>query len=188
MYVTFRPLPTWPHKPTTQRRSSQFKTSYPRTLDLLEREVEALGGRDITMGVGLTESDIRKDGQPRAGARAMFHPGVELSFDSRDYGRLAYATDAFDDWQDNVRAIALSLEALRAVERYGVSKGRQYTGFALLAAGPGLEEQGRQLVERYGSLKEALRHTHPDTGDANVTTRDYQAVIAYRDAQQAAGR
>lgn len=183
MQVTFRPLPTWPHKPTKHRRRAAFKTSYPRTLELLDREVRALGGRDITIGVGLSESDIRLDGQPRANARAFGHPGVEISFDSRDHGRQTFATDEYDDWQDNVRAIALSLEALRAVERWGVSKGRQYAGFALLAAGPGLEEQGRLLVERWGSVKEALRHTHPDTGDTDMTPRDYEAVIAFRKAQ-----
>lgn len=187
MYITFRPLDVWPHKPTSPRQYPRFKTSYPRTLALLEREVRELGGRDVTMGVGLSESDIRLDGQPRANARSYSHPGVEISFDSRDHGRLAYATDQFTDWQSNVRAIALSLESLRAVERYGVSKGRQYTGFALLTAGPGIEERGRQLVERYGGIPEALRKTHPDTGDAEHTTHDYQAVIAYRAARKALG-
>jgi len=185
MQTTFRPLPVWPHKPTKNRRRATFKTSYPRTLDLLAREVYYLGGKDVTMGVGLSESDIRLDGQPRANARPFGHPGVEISFDSRDHGRQTFATDEYDDWQDNVRAIALSLKALRAVERWGVSKGRQYAGFALLSAGPGLEEQGRLLVARFGSIKDALRHTHPDTGDTDMTSRDYQAVIAFRDGQRA---
>lgn len=182
MNVTFRPLPTWPHKPTKRRRRAQFKTSYPRTLALLEREVRALGGKDVVMGVGLEERDIRLDGQPRANARAYGHPGVEISFDSRDHGRQTFATDEYDDWEDNVRAIALSLEALRAVERWGVSKGRQYAGFTLLTAGPGLEELGARHVARWGSVKEALRHTHPDTGDTDMTPHDYQAVLAYRKA------
>lgn len=182
--LTFRPLPVWPYKPS-QRRHSQFKASYPRSIGLLQREVGYLGGRDITFGVGLEERDLRQDGTPRANARSFSHPGVEISFDSREHGRLTYATDQFWDWQDNVRAIALSLEALRSVDRYGVAKGKQYTGFALLTSGPGLEEQGRLHVERWGSIKEALRHTHPDTGDTDTTPRDYQAVIAYRAAQKA---
>jgi hypothetical protein len=110
MQVTFRPLPVWPHKPTANRPRSAFATSYPKTLALLEREVGFLGGRDVVMGVGLSEYDIRKDGQPRANARSYGHPGVEISFNSREHGRLTYATDQYWDWQDNVRAIALSLE------------------------------------------------------------------------------
>lgn len=180
MTITFRPLPVWPHQETRSRQRSAFATSYSRTLALLDREVRALGGRDIVMGVGLEPYDIRQDGQPRANARSRVHPGVEVSFDSA-HGRMTYATDQYLDWQDNVRAIALSLEALRAVERWGVSKGRQYAGFAALTAGPSLEDLGRELVDRYGGVSAALRATHPDTGGPTASTRDFQAVVAFRD-------
>ena len=65
-----------------------------------------------------------------------------ISFKSR-FGPLRYATDAYEQeyyggltsWQANVRAIALALEALRAVDRYGVSKrGEQYTGWKAIEA------------------------------------------------------
>lgn len=184
MSITFRPLPVWPHQATRNRPYSRFDTPYPKTVEPLVREVEALGGRDIVLGVGLDERDIRLDGQPRANARALSHPGVEISFDSR-HGRLAYATDMFTDWQDNVRAIALSLEALRAVERWGVSKGRQYTGFAMLTAGPGKEELGRSLVELHGGVREALQATHPDTGGETASERDFDAVMAFKRAGDA---
>lgn len=51
--------------------------------------------------------------------------------------RLVYATDACEFWQHNVRSIALGLEALRAVDRYGISRrGEQYAGFrAALTSG-----------------------------------------------------
>ena len=49
------------------------------------------------------------------------------------HGPLSYPCDAFDDWQDNVRAIALALEALRTVDRYGVTKrAEQYRGWQSL--------------------------------------------------------
>lgn len=53
--------------------------------------------------------------------------------------RLVYATDACAFWQHNVRSIALGLEALRAVDRYGISRrGEQYAGYrAALTAGSG---------------------------------------------------
>lgn len=181
MQVTFRPLPVWPHKPS-QRRQAQFATPYARTLEQLEREIGYVGGRDITVGVGLSEHDIRLDGMPRANARPMSHPGVEVTFDTKAHGRLTYATDQFFDWRDNMRAVTLSLESLRAVERYGVSKGRQYAGFSLLTAGPGQEERGRLLVERYGGVSEALRATHPDTGTGEHTATDFQAVMAIKRA------
>jgi len=183
MQVTFRPLPAWPHKPTVNREPSRFDTPYPKTLALLEREIGYLGGRDVVMGVGLSEHDIRLDGQPRANARAFGHPGVEISFNSREHGRLSYSSDQYLDWPDNVRAIALSLEALRAVERWGVSKGRQYAGFTLLTAGPGKEERGRQLVAQHGSVTAALRATHPDTGGVAASPADFDAVMAIKRAE-----
>lgn len=84
------------------------------------------------------------DGLPRADARAGA-PGVILAFDSR-HGPLRYACDRFvkspwkresgEDWQHNLRAVALTLESLRAVDRYGATKdGQQYRGYAQLPAG-----------------------------------------------------
>jgi hypothetical protein len=47
-----------------------------------------------------------------------------------------FAVDMFPSWQDNLRAIALGLEALRKVERYGIAnRGEQYAGWAQLTAG-----------------------------------------------------
>lgn len=201
MRVTLRPLPEWPYEATPSPRLAQFRAngrfvddaqggrtwraghriSYDQTLRELEYEIEQLDGEDVVIGVGLSESDIRLDGAPRANARPMRHHGVEVSFDSR-YGRLTYATDVFDDWRDNVRAVTKGLEALRAIDRWGVAKrGQQYAGFALLTAGPGLEDLGRQLVELHGSIAAALRATHPDTGGPTASARDFQSVIAYRD-------
>lgn len=202
MRVTLRPLPEWPYEATANPRPAQFRAngrmvpdgrggqvwkgghriSYDQTLRELEYEIDMLDGEDVVIGVGLAESDIRLDGAARANARPMRHHGVEVSFESR-YGRLTYATDVFDDWRDNVRAVTKGLEALRAIDRWGVAKrGQQYAGFALLTAGPSLEEVGRELVERHGSIRAALSATHPDTGGATASARDFQAVLAYRDA------
>lgn len=139
MRYQFRPLDQWagPATPPEVRRRSQFKAKYDATLDLLFREAELLGAELLVLQVDLTERDIRIDGLPRASARYGDNPGVIVSFDSI-HGPLRYATDTFDDWRSNLRAIALSLEALRAVDRYGVSKrGEQYRGWRALTAGSG---------------------------------------------------
>src|SRR5690349_15087060 len=118
--VVTRPLVLWPHAETRGRKRSQFKAAWSDTVWLLEREVGLLGGRQAVMQIAITEDDLRLDGRIRANARPT-HPGVVVSFESR-HGPLEYATDVFDDWQDNVRAIALGLEALRKVDRYGIAK------------------------------------------------------------------
>jgi hypothetical protein len=177
--VTFRPLPDWPYTATSPRQYSRFRADYRDTQVLLEYEIDKLDGTEVVFGIGLRERDVRLDGQPRADARPISHPGVEISFNSR-HGRLVYATDTFDDWHDNVRAIALSLEALRAVDRYGVSKrGQQYAGWAQLTAGGPDADRGKVLVERAGTIRQALMRYHPDHGG---DARDFADVQAYRQA------
>lgn len=184
MIVTFRALPVWPYPstPDGDRRSVYtFKAGWADTMDYLEREIRMIGGSEIIIGAGFTEGDIRRDGMPRADARKPIHPGIEISFSSQ-HGRLTYATDVCDFWQHNVRSIALGLEALRAVDRYGISrKGQQYAGFAQIGPGRSLQERGRRLVQEAGSVAAALKRAHPDLGGSPA---DLQAVIAFRDAEE----
>lgn len=131
MEITFRPILQWPGKFTPDRKGSRFKASYNQTLRLLDAELLHLKARNIVLQVALNEAQIRLDGRPRADSKPR-HPGVILSFDSK-HGPLSYPCDRFDSWEDNLRAIALSLEHLRAVDRYGVTKrGEQYHGWTAL--------------------------------------------------------
>lgn len=143
MRYEVRPLEVWTDPETNPRRGSHvFKASWRDTLDLLGDEVEKLGGSLVVMQIDVREGDIRLDGMVRANAK-VGHPGVAISFESK-FGPLRYATDAherqygfakLDGWQANVRAIALSLTALRAVDRYGVTRrGEQYTGWKAIEA------------------------------------------------------
>jgi hypothetical protein len=196
MIVTFRPLTAWGH-PETPRHLRKprhtFRAPWSSTLDLLAREVRALAGGNVIIGAFLAESAIRLDGMPRSGAPAPLHPGIELSFDSR-HGRLTYATDVYDHYEANVRAIALALEALRAVDRYGVSRrGEQYAGWRALASGAGadvpdtLEDAwgflehllGEDLDRREdprGVLRRAAKRAHPDVGGDPTTFRRFEAA------------
>jgi hypothetical protein len=143
MRYEFRPLVRWADPETERRRGAHlFKASWGDTLDLLAYEISCLDGVDpVVIQVDAPEGMIRRDGMLHARARVS-HPGVIISFASR-FGPLRYATDAYerqwsgglDGWQANVRAIALALAALRAVDRYGVTKrGEQYTGWRAIAA------------------------------------------------------
>lgn len=146
----------------------------------------------------LAETDIRLDGFPRSSARVPSHPGVELSFDSK-HGRLVYATDVYDGWEANLRAIALGLQALRAVDRYGVaSRGEQYAGWRALPSGSGdgpttLEGAWDFLEKLFGdrldpkagrdvrgtldirsTLRAAAKLAHPDSGGNAETFRKFE--------------
>ena len=119
---------------TGKHRRSAFATAWPTTERLLLVEVRHLQGKDLVIEADFQEADIRLDGRIRASARPAT-PAVRVAFESK-YGPLTYATDVFSTWQDNVRAIALGLEALRKVDRYGVTKrGEQYAGWKALPSG-----------------------------------------------------
>lgn len=178
-----RPLPEWPYPPTRNRRGRRtFTAGWQNTLDLLARELGHLRATAPIIAAGFQESDLRIDGMPYANAYP-FHPGIEISFDTRQHGRLVYATDCCEWWQHNVRSIALGLEALRAVDRYGITRrGEQYSGWRQLGTGsddgPSLE-RGRALIREAGSAREALKVTHPDAGGERI---DFESV---RMAQEA---
>lgn len=136
--ATFRPLGEWPGQPTASyaRQGSRFRSTYKQTLDLLESELGAIDAKDVVIQIALSSRDIRNDGWPRSGARPG-QPGVVLSF-VRGKEALQFACDTFDDWEANLRAIGKTLEALRAVDRYGATKGgEQYRGWAQLPPGEG---------------------------------------------------
>lgn len=198
MKVSFRPLRIWRHPETpvgSRKPARTFRAGWQATLDLLQREVRTLDGDNIILGAFLREQDIRLDGMPRSGVIAPAHPGIEVSFDSR-HGRLTYATDAYAHYEANTRAIALALEALRAVDRYGVSRrGEQYAGWRELASGPGADVPDtvdkawgfleHLLGERFvdlrrhdvrGLLRHAAKKAHPDLGGDATTFRRYEAA------------
>ena len=159
----FRPIESWPGEPTppAQRRRSPFRASYTKTLDLLEDELRHLGGHSLIVQAYFTREQIRNDGWPRSTASPS-EPGVVLTFES-DAGPMRFAADRFNHWEDNIRAIALGLNALRTVDRYGITSGReQYRGFAALpaaggATAPSVEACVAVLAELSGLDAEAVR-------------------------------
>lgn len=138
MILTIRPITTWPSELRTarQRVSTPFQSSYSDTLALLDRELRMLRATVTVVQIAVNEGQIRRDGKLRASAMPD-HPGVILSFDTKA-GHFQYACDRFTHWHANLRAIALGLEALRRIERYGIGSGtEQYTGFLQLESGNG---------------------------------------------------
>lgn len=192
MRYTVRPLSdrTW-LRPASRRQSTRFSASWKETENLLLDEVDRLKGRDLVIEVDVREQDLRLDGTLRANAREAATPGVVVAFDTAQHGPMLYRCDTFvapygfqgPDWQHNVRAIALTLQALRAVDRYGATEtGQQYTGFKALP-GPGegvpmptptrmTSTVAAELLRSYGQIgdslasayRAAVRRTHPDIG------------------------
>lgn len=105
-----------------------------RTLGELDKELQHIGVRRAVLELDISERDCRQDGGIRADARPK-SPRVVLSFEHPQQGPTRIPADRFDHWADNVRAIRLALEALRAVDRYGITRrAEQYRGWQALPA------------------------------------------------------
>lgn len=200
--VSFRPISSWPGESTRNRRSSPFRARWSDTLELLKREIGMIRqrGTPVVLEVALREQDIRLDGFPRANARPA-HPGVILNVESK-WGPLRYPCDTFPSWDDNLRAIALALEALRKVDRYGVTKrGEQYAGWKALpgagastptmsaaaaaefmSAACGGDCSARALLQSRANIRPAYLHgarrLHPDAGGS---TEEFQRLQLAKD-------
>jgi len=133
MGITLRPFD---NPPASGAVYSPFTAKLTDTLELLGRELDMLYAEKIVLQLGYRDGDLRLDGMPRANAK-MLHDAVAIAFESK-WGPLRYETNEFvgryyngqEGWSTNLRAIALAMEALRKVDRYGVSKrGEQYTGW-----------------------------------------------------------
>ncbi len=130
--LRFVPIDRWPQERTRDRKQTPFYKGYVKTLDQLEKELNYLHAKDIVLQAFISWDDIRNDGMPRSNAQ-FTEPGVILTFQS-DNGPLSFPCDTYTHWQANLRGITLSLEALRAVNRYGVTRrAEQYQGWKQIA-------------------------------------------------------
>lgn len=196
--IVTEPIPEWPLPNTKPRRNAQFSAGYADTLNLLRTELGHLDARGAVVMQVVTkngQTDLRRDGALRAQAQ-ITHPGVRISFESK-HGPLTYSTDVFepayyrqmDGWKANLRAIALGLEALRKVDRYGIGRsGEQYKGWlAIDGAGPDLAA-ARNVLLQYGhgrimpdpsadldyanAFRLARISTHPDRNEGDRSEWD----------------
>jgi hypothetical protein len=210
--MTLRPLDGWPLDFTAERKRSRFESSFSATLELLDRE---LGLIDPTfrhyppsvLQIALREQDFRRDGMPRAGS-VTEHPGVILNIEPRNKPALSFPCDTFTHWHDNLRAITLTLEALRKIDRYGVTQtGQQYRGwqaieaprppssgrvigaahFLILAAFPDqngdIEQWARNIADLttgcHNVYRKARANSHPDRHNGDRTLwNDVEAAAA----------
>lgn len=172
-----RPLAGWDKPKTAEPKNATFRVGWQQTIDDLLAEVTYLEGDVVACQIDVTDADVRRDGMLRSNARVHGFQGVKMSFESK-HGPLTYATDAFNFWKDNVRAIGLGLKALRAVDRYGITKsGEQYRGWQAIAAKPmedTLTPESARLVFADALPREYL-------SDADLATKD-RINLVYRRA------
>jgi len=117
-------------------RKTRERVSFAAARDELLAELGRLGAKDLVLS---TNVELRRDGLPYADRRQPADPGVAVYF--RHKGReVVFACDRWDRVEDNLRAVAKTIEALRGIDRWGTGDMVEaaFTGFAALPPAGGI--------------------------------------------------
>ena len=148
-------------------------------------ELQRMGIRDSDLVIS-SNLELRLDGLPRSGQRKPADPGVAVYWRSNaGEAPRCMAIDRYDRVEDNLAAIAATLDAMRAIERHGGAEilNRAFTGFVAI------EHEARQhwsdvlgtsalssRAEIDAAYKRLRSQHHPDKGgDAEMFNRIQQA-------------
>ena len=158
----------WPR--AVSREHSRFKTTLPAALSMLKKELGLLGGKSLILSSNCT-----------LGNEAPHDPGVVAYFELQGL-KLAIPCDRWNAVRDNVKAIALTIEAMRGMERWGAKHMimAMFSGFTALpqqtvrscwevlgmpawdeSKMPSLYEKESQIILAF---RERAKLVHPDAG------------------------
>lgn len=147
----------WPRTPVSAQRYSNFgskKGSSTRVTDITvaeatQRVLAVLGrmGIDRQDVVISTNLALRLDGLPRSGQAAPRDAGAAVYWQTKKGERRVMAIDQYYRVEENLAAIAATLDAMRAIERHGGAQilDRAFTGFTALPA-PALRRTWREVM------------------------------------------
>lgn len=180
--ITVKSMDKWTEQdPYDTYHRSPFKATAFKTQRELARELDIIDARNIVLYTMHPPHAIRRDGWVKAD-RQPPHPGVILEFEKpageNQWVKLRFPCNTFGQWEENLRAIALALEALRKIDRYGVVTGAQYAGFkALPPAEEGTEGQTAEQAAEFIAKSAGM----PDAG-GQVLTNPVFGDLAYKTA------
>lgn len=152
----------WPagYIKTKSRRSSSFRdATFARTRDGVIRELRLLGAK---LPVISSNIPLRGDGLPYSGYRETLpDPGISVYFQFKGK-QMVLACDRYFKVTDNLRAIELTIEAMRGMERWGVSDmlERAFSGFAALP--PPVNQGGTQQEKSWWEILNVSRESDLD--------------------------
>lgn len=187
---------TWPIgcPRSTHRRRSQFGKSFEQSRKDLYRELKLMGINDWNV-IMSTNLPLRRDGFPYAQMSLNGgDPGVAVYFRKKDDKPMVFACDKWDKVEDNLRAIVMTIKAVRGIERWGSSDmmERAFTGFQALPPARSTSWWDVLKIPRNSTLEQAkaayrnlARQAHPDMQDkTSMTDEMYQINKAWAEAEK----
>ncbi len=170
--------------------TSAYKVKPPAALDELHDSLRLLGATHVVVS---SNAPLRRDGRPYAEALSERHAdcGVAVYF-LLDKERLVIACDCWSRIWENVRAVGLAVEAMRAIQRTGATDllRRAFTGFRqigttertcweILGVVPGALPEAIE-----GAFRRRAMEVHPDRGGTHAQMAELNRA---RDEALAAG-
>jgi hypothetical protein len=124
----------WPR--TSYRKSSNYKISIDKAVDDLMRELTLLGALKGSIVLSSNVPPRNALGTPRNDGHQVADPGVSVWWTTKAHGERVIACDRWASVRENVRAVGLAVEALRAIERAGATQilERAFSAFGALPA------------------------------------------------------
>jgi hypothetical protein len=150
----------WPtNRPRTDkwnRETAKFDATFARARDNIVHEIDLLtGGRwgPEAHTVISTNIALRRDGLPLANQRNPDDPGVAVYFVYKKK-QMSFSCDRWKKIEDNMQAIAKTIEALRGIARWGTGDMLEaaFTGFTAL---PSPDVKPREWWDVLGVSKDA---------------------------------
>ncbi len=163
----------WPKTEPYSRGTPLFKKDLPGALANLKKQIELMGGKNLVLSSNYT-----------LGANNPKEPGVVAYFEWQQIP-MAIPCDRWSKIEANVQAIALTVEAMRGMERWGAKHmiKAMFTGFKALpfsSQNPWWEVLGVSSFatpdEAKAAYRDLVKRHHPDTGGNPETFRRVQAA------------
>lgn len=171
----------WPRTPSYKRGQARYKVEINHAVDELHRSLGLLGALSGSIVLSSNVPPRNALGTPRNDGSTVSDPGVAVYWTTKAHGERVMACDRWSSVRENVRAIGLAVDGLRAIERAGATQilERAYSAFGALPASstaatkrPWWEVLGvpqtalaafdvTMLDARYRDL---ARKAHPDAG------------------------
>lgn len=169
----------------TRSVNGNFKMTFAAARDRLLDELRKMGARYVVIS---TDVPLRRDGLPYADGDPK-DPGVAVYFDL-DGEQHVLACDRWDRVRMNTQALALTVDALRGLERWGSTDimRRAFSAFEMLAAPIVTPRSWREVLDirdwqtaNMATVRESYRQLaklcHPDVGGDHAAMAELNAAM-----------
>lgn len=184
---------TWPRTENWKRARPKFRAMFVRDRNAVIKQLQMRRASQIVI---TSDLPTRNDGLPYANANCQ-DPGIAVWWVEKGREQVI-ACDRWNHVVFNLRAIDMSLEALRGLDRWGASEmvERAFAGFAALPPGtPPPQRSWRYVFDVATNLndvlskadimalvrqrhRDAIKSAHPDAGGSHERAAELNVALA----------